>query len=1181
MSSPSSTRLKLQAQRIRNAFSRQKGYDRTAAESAVSFSDSTDSRTGHEPAADRATTTLVKSGRSALTIAYLGPALALSLMVTCCVQLGAQEKPRALEQPRTKAKPVQLDPNKAINGILTPEQTKSFSFTISSRQYAEITVETTWLELKIWLQGPDGKEELVANRGFGDLIIVSVLAPIGGSYRLDVQRIGKRGGEGHYTISLLARKVAHPEDEKRIAAQRAFVQAGELTLDHSVHETRVRLKNYETALSLWRQVGDQRQEAVSLLLIGTLHNGQHEPDKAIWYLNRALETAQTQGLLRIEALAALNLGFTYSDRGEIQKAVPYFRQVLAASRKLGEKDLEGNALMALGRNDNSVDALEYFHSALEIAEKLENRHAEAYVLNQIGQKYIALGRIQEGMDNLQHSLEAAQAAKYRQMEAYALLHLAEGYAMEGDLRRAQSHYFQVLPLQRALDDPRSEALLLQSIGSMYMALGELNRAQEYSRQALPLWQKTQSRDQVAATLLQIGQIYSELGDTKVAFAFFQQAMSLYRTLHALAGEADALTAVGSNYRKQAKLQDARANYKRALAIYRTDAASPNMRLGEAMALKNLGSLDVSLGLTEEALKSLNRSLEILGTTGHSVDDEAGILYELARAERAANRLPDALARIDAALNLTERKRAGVAGADLRVSYVTSVRGRYEFLTALLMQLHQQHPQEGYDAKALEASEHGRARGLLDLLNESHADLRQGVDPVLLERERSLQASLTFKAAYRIRLLSKPHPGQQMSDLEKEISDIGSQYEETELQIRVHSPRYAGLTQPQPLTFAAIQGLLDSDTALLEYSLGTDKSFLWVIKTNSLGSYELPKQAEIEAVARQAYKELSINNPAGGQGATIALGRMLLGPASGQLASKRLVIVADGVLEYIPFAALHSASGAPLVEEHEIVNLPSAATLSLLRREMEGRSSAPKQIAVLADPVFSRNDKRVTSSKSNVPVAITAAERSEGVQRATNDTGMLTLDRLPATRREAHAIIAISGPDASLLALDFDANRKMATSPELGQYRIIHFASHTLLNSRAPQLSGIVLSMVDETGEPQDGFLQAHEIFNLKLHADMVVLSACETALGKEIRGEGLIGLTRAFMYAGAPRVVASLWRVPDNATSELMVAFYQKMLTDRLRPAEALRQAQLALQRENRWSAPYYWAGFVLQGEWR
>jgi CHAT domain-containing protein len=190
-------------------------------------------------------------------------------------------------------------------------------------------------------------------------------------------------------------------------------------------------------------------------------------------------------------------------------------------------------------------------------------------------------------------------------------------------------------------------------------------------------------------------------------------------------------------------------------------------------------------------------------------------------------------------------------------------------------------------------------------------------------------------------------------------------------------------------------------------------------------------------------------------------------------------------------------------------------------------------------------------------------------------------RLPFSRYEAESIIALTPKVTGLKATDFNASRALAMSRQLSQYRIVHFATHGLLNSERPELSGLVFSLVDREGKQQDGFLRLHEIYNLQLNADLVVLSACETGLGKEIKGEGLIGLTRGFMYSGAPRVVASLWNVDDFATAELMKLFYQRMLKDGLPAGAALRASQLELSRQKRWASPYFWAGFVLHGEWK
>jgi len=272
---------------------------------------------------------------------------------------------------------------------------------------------------------------------------------------------------------------------------------------------------------------------------------------------------------------------------------------------------------------------------------------------------------------------------------------------------------------------------------------------------------------------------------------------------------------------------------------------------------------------------------------------------------------------------------------------------------------------------------------------------------------------------------------------------------------------------------------------------------------------------------------------------------------------------------------------PLIGDHEIVNLPSASTLAVVRKEVAGRQVAPKSVVALADPVFMKNDVRVKRATE----APARDEKRQLVKAAAEDTGVasegLYVPRLPGTRQEAEQIMAMVPVMDRRLALDFSANRETATSAELSQYRYVHFSTHGFLNSVHPELSGVVFSLVNERGEDQDGFLRAHELFNLKLPVEVVVLSACQTGVGKTIRGEGLVSLTRGFMYAGAPRVVVSLWGVSDLGTTELMVRFYQGMLKDGMRPAAALRAAQVSLMNDKRWASPYYWAPFTLQGEWR
>jgi CHAT domain-containing protein len=433
-----------------------------------------------------------------------------------------------------------------------------------------------------------------------------------------------------------------------------------------------------------------------------------------------------------------------------------------------------------------------------------------------------------------------------------------------------------------------------------------------------------------------------------------------------------------------------------------------------------------------------------------------------------------------------------------------------------------------------------------------------------------------------------------------------------------------MTQPSPLDLKQIQAeVLDPDTLLLEYALGQERSYLWIVSSTSIAAQELPKRTDIESVARRVYESLTARNrhvnfetpeerrarvakaDAEYNVAASALSRMILAPASALMSKKRLLIVSDGALQYLPFSALpapdaprqnsNRTDSVPLIAMHEVVTVPSASTLAVLRKEIAGRKPASKMIAVLADPVFGKDDERLRSvnpisktgeqsskeAEAHRPPAIENA-LTRSVRELTGDSPQVYFPRLPSTRTEAEAIVKLVPENQAQKALDFAANKNWLTDPELSNYRFVHLATHTILNSTTPALSGILLSLFDASGAEREGFLAAQEIYNLKLPVDLVVLSSCKTGLGKEIKGEGIIGITRGFMYAGAARVLVSLWDVDDESTAEIMKNLYQRMLDkQRLSPAAALRSSQVLMWKSKRWHAPYFWAAFVLQGEYK
>jgi CHAT domain-containing protein len=728
----------------------------------------------------------------------------------------------------------------------------------------------------------------------------------------------------------------------------------------------------------------------------------------------------------------------------------------------------------------------------------------------------------------------------------------------------------------------------------YKNAGAFDKSLDAYRQALAEDRAAGNIDGTAIVLNNMGNVQSLLGRNQEALALHLEALKLSRTSGGKENEARSLNTIGETYVKLGDDKKAIEYYDQALVIRRQtdDLLGLGASLaGAGRAWRHLGDPERSLALLDESLTIRRRILDRPG--------EVITLGELSETKRLQGRLAEAVGDSRAAVDLEEALRERLTSPELRSSFVAFQHSKYELLIDLLEQRQRAEPTAGYGAEALGVAERARTRVLLDSLLESHVDLREGIEPALRERERVLQRQLTDVSARLSRTLARnadAKPGETGLRLEQLADD----YQKLQAEIRRTSPGYAAVTQHRGLSATEIQQtVLDDDSVLLEFELGEESSWLWAVTPASVDSIQLPPRRDIDRLARSLYRALTSRTRQAGEAseksAARDLGRILLGGIADRLngdwRTKRLVIVADGSLEYLPFAALpvpapsgdrrRTASAGDerplLLETHEIVSVPSASVLSALRLQTASRPVAPRTLAILADPVFDRADSRV-----HVPTApdrSSALQAPAGVQSDSGEAGKLA--RLSFSREEADAIASLVAPGAVFKATDFNASRTTLVDGALANYRLLHFATHGVLDSERPALSGLVLSRVDERGNPRDGYVRLHDIYNLHLAADLVVLSACQSALGKEFRGEGLVGLARAFMYAGAPRVVGSLWEVSDRATAELMKAFYAGMLQRHLRPAAALRAAQLEMTRDPRWSSPYYWAGFVLQGDWR
>lgn len=687
-----------------------------------------------------------------------------------------------------------------------------------------------------------------------------------------------------------------------------------------------------------------------------------------------------------------------------------------------------------------------------------------------------------------------------------------------DFEQALGLYQQALPLTQRPGVEALEGPIVHGIGFVHQALGDDRVALDYYRRALALETRPGHHEDTSGTRDTIGMVLLNLKDYRGALASLQRGLAEREALKDRRGQGISHAHIGWVYDDEGKHEAALVQYQTALELSR----AAGDRFSVAIVLDTLGTTLRTLGRKAEALSCHQEALEVARSIGEK-DEEEIALTHIGRLQRDLGQLEEARETLLQALEQTEAVRSALVAPDHRASYLARIRGRYDLLIDVLVRLHRQNSSHGYDAQALLVSERARARGLLDFLAQAKVNL---------------PATAT-------------------------------------------APQNSALATPRLLDVADIRReVIDADTLLLEYALGDERSELWVLGEDSLAVYELPARAVVEAAARKLYARWSSNSlDPDEERLARALGAMLLGPARETLGHKRLLISADGALHFLPFGALVLPGQLQrrVLEAHEVVAIPSASTLAALRERRPAPLPAGATLAVFADPVFSASDERVSpNGRAPVPAVVPA-----DLQRSASESGLHGFQRLPATRREAESILGLLPAGAGLAALDFQANRSTAMDAELARYRIVHFATHGLFNSQHPELSGLVLSLVDASGQPENGFLRVQDVFGMTLGADLVVLSACQTALGKDIRGEGLVGLTRGFMYAGAPRVVASLWKVADRATAELMRRFYSALLLEGTSPAAALRNAELELKHQRPFSSPYAWAAFTFQGEWR
>ncbi len=1080
--------------------------------------------------------------------------LGLLLLALCTApHTGADDQPSALE------------PGRAVERRLAPGEVHHWTVPATAGTVWRLHARQLGIDLAIEVFDPaqqslgtvDGP---IGRRGVETILVEPAAA---GAYQVEVRATMPRAAAGLYRLRLDQLTGADPA---RLAAERAMTAAAR----HAAGDRDSRLRAFESyrlALDGWRALGERGAEARCLhamaLLLKDLRDGGVAGDPAELF-RQAANLWHELGEPGLEALALGGLAIAELERVTGEEAAAMLQRALALNHEAGQIFEAANNRMNLGyvaqRQGAPREARASYEQALELFRQTGDATLEAVLLGNLGGVSAQLGDAAPALDRYRQSLAMHRAAGDRKQEARILNNLAALHRSLGEAERALELYDQAGRIYVELGDRRGEARVLNNTGYAYRGLGELERANGYFQRALALRQELGDRRGAASTLSNLGSLHDRRGELIEALGYYRRSLELKRALGDHRGEASMTGLIGLTLARLGRGEDAREHFARArklLAGHGNPPTEARIRTRQAEALLELGDLEPAAAAAAQAV-----------TLYRTIDSPAGLaagLVVLARAERARDRLAAARAALEEALATVEELRAGLGNPAFRQTFLGSRSSLWEIHVDLLMEMHRRDPGADFERAALQAAEHARARGLLDLLAEAGAELRRGFDPELVERRSELVRRLSLLAG-----------GAGKVERATAIEETQADLDLVEAEMRRRHPGFAALNRHHQLDAAAMQELLGAGDLLLYYSLGEERSFLWAVAAATIEVFELAPRPQIENTARRAHRELAtrllgrrIDEPA-----ATDLGRMVLGPIASRLGgSARLLIVADGALHWVPFAALPvppaaaGATGGRLLEHLEVTHLPSIAVLAALAGPRRAHSSE-RSVAVVADPVFDVCDPRARSTAGSC--------RGESAVR----DATARFARLPGSRREAEAIAAVAPGDVPL-ALAFAADRELATGGRLDAYRFVHFATHGVVDTENPRLSGLVFSGSDVRGRPRDGVLRLDEIYNLELSADLVVLSGCHTAAGREIRGEGLVGLVRGFLYAGARQVVASLWQVDDSATVELMRHFYLGLLDRGLTPAAALRSAQLTMAGQPRTRDPYYWAGFVVQGSSR
>ena len=1129
----------------------------------------------------------------------------------------AETPPGESETSANKGGVIQLPPGSTRSKELAPGAQEIIKVWVGQVRLLRFSIDKGDFALSTVLYGPSETRLIEHVSHEFETVELSFPAEVTGEYKIELRSLetGEPPRRFELAISPLTpiTAAARKDSEARQILARAEMSRATWARD----SLKQAIKEYDAAASTWASLSDSSNASAAMIKAGDVCFQLSDYGEARKRFESAAELSRRRGDRLSEGRALSRLARLYSYTGDNATAETTVSKALTLlqPRQASQPPIVANAyseaFSVMAEVTYSKGNLLKSRKQFERARDLLSDDRKSKARTHLFLAYIAgsIGQLERATEELSDAEALYKSVGDKAGVGLTLTAMGLFYSSKRHEDQAIKFHDSAINIFRAIGDRHSEALALTAQGQSYENRNESRVALKKYENALRLSEDIGGFDLVTNALFKVATVHRLNKDLDQALAYYERSLMLSRVAKKARTEVLALDDIAVVYDAQGRDEEALKQYRIIQKFYEDSGDV----VGQAIALNNYGDFLLRRDQKQRALELFSRArplTEKAGDTGTLLVT----LYNLARAHLKLGDYEAAFSFIDQSIDLIEKLRENVGSPDARAVYFAAVRRHYELKADAFMQLHRVRPGEGYDAQALLISDQSRARSLLDMLSESRSDLRDGATAELVARERELRGLILRQAEYQMELLLSSKDSAEVAEVANEVGELRAEYQQIQARLREHNPNLMPLHSFEPTNLEQIQNeLRDSDTMLLQYALGDERSYLWAITANSLDSYELPprkiiedaaqevhrlfsaRQAPVEAVKGdyQAYVEAADNAL---PEKSSKLSQTLFGPVARRLGNRKLLIVAEGALQAVPFEALpapdaqfvgptdmETFANSWLINTNDISLSPSISTLRAIRSEKNRTSSPNRTVAVIADPVFSRNDERVRSAPMTPVVAGAVSDQAtngpvdrglRGVSRGS------ALARLTYSSAEADAISAAAPRGTTMIVKGFAASRETAMSSLVGEYQIVHFATHGFLDSEHPELSGIVLTMVDPKGVRQNGLMPLHDIYSLNLSAELTVLSACQTALGKDISGEGLIGLSHSFMSAGSKSVVASLWNVDDRATAALMPRFYESLLQEGMSTGAALRAAKLKMIKEKQWRAPFFWAGFVLQGEY-